>query len=261
MERLFSAKGAARFALVPLASAIFLIATAPVLRRLARFSGQHEHDRLPDSARSQLTLSGNRGRLAEPGPQPVWRLRSSIRARRSRRTERRLGPSFRSRRTPQADRHGPAWRWTPPGTSSSCGQLLRGRKIGPGFSPGDTTAPGTPVGGEFQVNTYTTGYQGIPRGGDERLGGVRSSCEERLPGRLWGASPPVSSTAAAHRSARISSSTLERAHAGSALGRAERLRRVRRCVDRFAGPHGGHYRRLCPALRRHGEPAGRRLSR
>ena len=145
---------------------------------------------------------------------------------------------------------------TPPATSSSSGRAWPGRQADSGIFAQRYDSSGTPLGGEFQVNTYTTRSPGSALGGLGRRPATSSSSGRATPGRepidifgqrydstgtLWAGS------SGSTRTLRITSAT------------ARRLGRSGNFVVVWGDAIGGWQRHwhLRPAVRQHGRPWAR----
>ena len=150
---------------------------APAARDLARCTSPHRGACAPScrSPRSPPVPAGPPGdeeaSLDEGGPRLTHRrvvsrwslafaalaLSSAGRAQRSARA-----PSSGSTPSPPSSQRARRWRWTPTATSSSPGRAPARTAPASASTPSASTPRVCAQGGEFQVNTYTTGNQSYP---------------------------------------------------------------------------------------------------
>ena len=194
-------------------------------------AGQHDHSGCSDGEPLQRPHRGDRrkrqlrGRLAEPEPgrQRLGNLRQAVQRQRCQSGQRVPGQHHHGRRS---DGTRP-WRWVQEAISSSSGQATT-RTAAAGASIGQQySSLGLPVGGEFRVNTYTTGDQSYPdiamdqngdfvvtwaSSGEDGSGwGVYAQTVHRRPATRWvassGSTPPPLATRLSPASRRIPSAT------------------------------------------------------
>ena len=170
--------------------------------------------------------------------------------------DRRRVPGQHLHRRHQAHRR---WRPTPTATSSSSGRASSQDGSHYGVFAQRFSSAGRALGGEFQVNTYTTGVPALPVGRRGRRRRLRRRLGEQRPGRLdYGVFARASRARARRSASEFQVNTYTDDYQTLPVGGGRRRRRLRRRLGELPA-RTARLRRLRPALLERRRCAGRRV--